>query len=166
MAARIVGKDGKAIGIDFTDAMIEEAQSVAEKEGLSQVELVKAPIDNVPLPNNIADFIISNCVINLTFNKQKVFDEAFRLLKPGGMLIDADVISDRPLSKDIQSNDELWCSCVGGALTSDEYSKKIKKWRSYAPFFILVNIPIRALVSKSEIRLPSPTNFMHPSILP
>lgn len=127
MAARIVGKSGKAIGIDFTDAMIEEARTVAKQEGLTQVEIVKASIDEVPLENNIADFIISNCVINLAFNKQRVFDEAFRLLKSGGTLIDADVISETPLNNEVQANDELWCSCVGGALTSEEYKGMLEK---------------------------------------
>ena len=126
MAARLVGKKGKAFGVDFTDSMIEEASLVARNEGLTQVELVKANIDKVPLPDNSADFIISNCVINLAINKQDVFNEAYRLLKPGGMLIDADVISDKPLSNELQSNNELWCSCVGGALTSDEYKEKLK----------------------------------------
>lgn len=127
IAARVVGKEGKAIGVDFTDAMIEEATKVAKEKELTQVELVKASIDNIPLADNIADAIISNCVINLTMNKQKVFNEAFRLLKPGGQLIDADIISGGDFSEALQRNSDLWCSCIGGALTKEETIDLLQK---------------------------------------
>lgn len=127
LAARFVGPTGRAIGVDFTDAMIEEATKIAKEKGLTQVELVKASIETIPLEDNIADAIISNCVINLTFNKQKVFNEAFRLLKPGGQLIDADIISGGNFSEALKKNSDLWCSCIGGALTESETISLLKE---------------------------------------
>jgi SAM-dependent methyltransferase len=120
LAARIIGSSGRAIGVDFTDAMIEEATQLAKEKGLNHVELVKASIDNIPLEDKISDFIISNCVVNLAVNKQAVFNEAFRLLKPGGMFIDADMISGNELSENMQKNDDLWCSCISGAVTANQ----------------------------------------------
>ena len=120
LAARVVGESGRAIGVDFTDAMIDEATRIAKEKGLSQVELVKASIEKIPLKDNIADAIISNCVINLTMNKELVFKEAFRLLKSGGQLIDADIISGGDFSEALKKNNDLWCSCIGGALTEEE----------------------------------------------
>ncbi|MFX1533388.1 MAG: methyltransferase domain-containing protein [Promethearchaeota archaeon] len=126
IAARIVGSTGRAIGVDFTEAMIAEAQSVADEEGFTHVELVKANIEDIPLPDNIADVIISNCVINLALNKANVFKEAFRLLKPGGILIDADVIAASPLPDEIVNDKDLWCSCIGGALTASKYRQLLE----------------------------------------
>ncbi|MFX0062455.1 MAG: methyltransferase domain-containing protein [Candidatus Hermodarchaeota archaeon] len=143
IAARIVGSTGRAIGVDFTDAMIAEAQSMAEKEGFTHVELVKANIEDIPLPDNIADVIISNCVINLALNKANVFKEAFRLLKPGGVLIDADVIAESPLPDEIVNDKELWCSCIGGALTASKYRQLLE-----AEGFTNISIEIG---SKSEV---------------
>ncbi|MHA1947024.1 MAG: methyltransferase domain-containing protein [Candidatus Hodarchaeales archaeon] len=123
IAAEFVGPNGKAIGVDFTDDMIKEAQMNAQKNNYSNVTLVKANIRNIPLPDNSADVIISNCVINLALDKALVFKEVFRLLKPGGIMIDADVIATKPLSREIRENSDLWCSCVGGALTQVEHEK-------------------------------------------
>jgi SAM-dependent methyltransferase len=123
IAAELVGPNGKAIGVDFTDDMIKEAQMNAEKNNLSNVTLVKANIKDIPLPNNSADVVISNCVINLALDKTQVFNEVFRLLKPGGIMIDADVIASKPLSREIRENPNLWCSCVGGALTIAEHEE-------------------------------------------
>ena len=127
IAAKYVGPTGKAIGIDFTDAMIEEAQQHIISYGLKNVELVKSNIQNINLPDNIADIIISNCVINLAINKVDVFREAFRLLWCGGVLIDADIITENHLPIEITNNKEDWCSCIGGALTAAEYTDLIKK---------------------------------------
>ena len=127
LGARAVGSNGKAIGVDFTDAMIEEAGRIAKEKGLTQVELVKASIDKIPLPDNIANAIISNCVINLTMNKEQVFSEAFRLLKSGGQLIDADIISGGNFSEALKKNNDLWCSCIGGAQTKEETIKSLEK---------------------------------------
>ncbi|MHA2294603.1 MAG: methyltransferase domain-containing protein [Candidatus Hodarchaeales archaeon] len=127
LAARAVGQDGKAIGVDMTDEMINEAKEMARENGLDNVELVKSNIEDISLPDDIADVIVSNCVINLASNKSNVFREAYRLLKPGGKLLDADVISTKPLSDDIKNNKELWCSCVGGALTIEEHQQILEE---------------------------------------
>jgi ubiquinone/menaquinone biosynthesis C-methylase UbiE len=123
IAAELVGSTGKAIGVDFTDDMITEAKEGALKRGLTNVELVKSNIDNVNLPDESADIIISNCVINLATNKESVFKEAYRLLKKGGKLIDADVISAKPMPDEIKQDSKMWCSCIGGALTKDDHEK-------------------------------------------
>ena len=127
IAAELVGPNGKAIGVDFTDDMIKEARENAQKNNLSNVTIVKANIRDIPLPDNSADVIISNCVINLALDKSQVFNEIFRLLKPGGIMIDADVIATKPLSREIRENSKLWCGCVGGALTKAEHEEKLKE---------------------------------------
>jgi ubiquinone/menaquinone biosynthesis C-methylase UbiE len=84
---------------------------------------VKANIRDIPIPDSSADVIISNCVINLALDKTLVFKEVFRLLKPGGVMIDADVIATKPLSREVKENSDLWCSCIGGALTKAEHEE-------------------------------------------
>jgi ubiquinone/menaquinone biosynthesis C-methylase UbiE len=123
IAAELIGPTGKAIGVDFTDDMITEARENAKINNLSNVTLVKANIRDIPLPDNSADAIISNCVINLALDKTQVFNEVFRLLKPGGIMIDADVIATQPLNRKIKENSDLWCSCIGGALTKAEHEE-------------------------------------------
>lgn len=127
IAAELVGPNGKAVGVDFTDDMIREARENAQKNNFSNITLVKANIRDIPLPENSADVIISNCVINLTLDKTEVFNEVFRLLKPGGIMIDADVIATKPLNREIKENPNLWCSCVGGALTKVEHEEILSK---------------------------------------
>ncbi len=127
VAARLVGPEGLVIGVDFTEAMIVEAHEQAQKRGLTNVKLVKASIQDTGLPDEMADVIISNCVINLAMDKKQVFQEAFRLLKPGGILIDADVIAQVPLPQEMKQDNDLWCSCIGGALTADEHKKLLEE---------------------------------------
>ncbi|MFX0206121.1 MAG: methyltransferase domain-containing protein, partial [Candidatus Hodarchaeota archaeon] len=107
LAARAAGPEGRAIGVDMTEAMNAEVEEKARERGIENVETVQANIENIPLPDRIADVIISNCVICIASNKVNVFNEAFRLLKPGGVLLDADLIADEP--------------CEKGALTMDEH---------------------------------------------
>ena len=126
-AAKIVGPAGIAIGIDFTPEMVDYATEKAEKMGLDNVSVYQGDIENLPLEDNIADVIFSNCVINLTMDKQKVFNEAFRVLKPGGRLVDADMIASSDLPESLQKDKESWCGCVAGALTEQGYVEKIKK---------------------------------------
>jgi len=126
LAAEIVGPTGKAIGVDMTDEMLEELKLNAEKRGLKNVVPHKSDIENISLESNTVDVIISNCVINLTSDKQKTFNEAYRLLKSGGILLDADVIAEKELDEKMQENKELWCSCISGALTEKKYLKLLE----------------------------------------
>ena len=126
IAADLVGSRGKAIGIDFTDEMVAEVEAYVREHRIENVLMIKGNIDRIPLANGIADKIISNCVINLAMDKDAVFKEAFRLLRPGGSLIDADVISIRPMLESVKNDKSLWCSCIGGALTELEYRRKLQ----------------------------------------
>lgn len=127
-AAELVGSNGRAIGIDFTPDMIIAGMRAAMENGFSNVDFRLSDIEHINvLPDNFADVIISNCVINLTMDKGAVFKEAFRVLKPGGRLVDADVIVANSLPSEITQDPEAWCSCLGGALTEEGYSKKIKE---------------------------------------
>jgi SAM-dependent methyltransferase len=127
-AADLVGSTGRAIGIDFTPDMIIAGMSAAKEKGYSNVDFRLSDIEHINiLPDNFADVIISNCVINLTMDKGAVFKEAYRILKPGGRLVDADVIAADPLPSEITKDPEAWCTCLGGALTEEGYSKKIKE---------------------------------------
>ena len=125
-AAKLTGKTGKAIGIDMTPEMIEYATNLAEEMSLDNVEVKLGDIENVPLEDNIADVVISNCVINLASDKQTVFEEAFRILKPGGRLVDADIIAEQELPESMKEDDEALCGCVAGALTAEGYKDAIK----------------------------------------
>jgi ubiquinone/menaquinone biosynthesis C-methylase UbiE len=157
IAAEIVGPDGKAIGVDMTDEMLEELKQNATKRSLKNVVAHKSDIENISLESVIADVIISNCVINLTIDKQKTFNEAFRLLKSGGILLDADVIAEQDLGKEIQENRELWCSCVGGALTEAKYKELLKN----AGF---VDIQVK-YASKNEVQFDAKTYGIHSGLI-
>jgi SAM-dependent methyltransferase len=126
-AAKIVGPNGMAVGVDFTPEMVKHATEKAEEIGLDNVTVYQGDIEELPLLDNIADVVISNCVINLAMDKQKVFNEAFRILKPGGRLVDADIIAGKELPKSLQEDKEALCGCVGGALTEEGYVEKIRE---------------------------------------
>ena len=127
-AADLVGPTGRAIGIDFTPDMIIAGMKAAIENSYSNVDFRLSDIEDINiLPDNFADVIISNCVINLTMDKGAVFKEALRILKPGGRLVDADIIAANPLPSEITEDPEAWCSCLGGALTEEGYSDKIKE---------------------------------------
>ncbi len=156
LAAEIVGPKGKAIGIDMTDEMLDELKRNVENRGLSNVITHKADIENIDLESEIADVIISNCVINLTSDKQKVFNEAYRLLKPNGILLDADVVAEKELSKQLQENSELWCSCISGALTEKKYKEILNR----AGFS---DIDVK-YAGKSQIQFESKTYGIHSAL--
>jgi SAM-dependent methyltransferase len=127
-AAGLVGPKGRVIGIDFTPDMITAAMKTAAEKGYQNVEFRLSDIENINvLPDNFADVIISNCVINLTLDKGAVFKEAFRILKPGGRLVDADIIAVNPLPTEVTQDPNAWCSCLGGALTKEGYFEKIEE---------------------------------------
>lgn len=126
-AAKLSGSHGKAIGIDMTPEMVQQAKENIEKMGLANVEIKLGEIEKVPLEDEVADIVISNCVINLSLNKQAVFNEAYRILKPGGRLVDADKIVEEELPQSLRDNPDAWCGCVSGALTKEGYTKIMEK---------------------------------------
>jgi ubiquinone/menaquinone biosynthesis C-methylase UbiE len=125
LSARRVGPTGKAYGLDMTDDMLALARANQEKAGVKNVEFLKGHIEHIPLPDNSVDVIISNCVINLSGNKDQVLAEAFRVLKPGGRFAVSDVVSRRPVPAEIRRSVELWIGCVAGALDETVYREKL-----------------------------------------
>src|SRR6478736_6777142 len=126
LAARRVGPTGKAYGLDMTDEMLAVAEENKRKSGLENVEFLKGEIERIPLPDNSVDVIISNCVINLSADKDRVIAEAFRVLKPGGRFAVSDVVvrgDDLPL--EVRRSLELWVGCVAGALEESAYRTKL-----------------------------------------
>jgi SAM-dependent methyltransferase len=126
LSARRVGPTGKAYGLDMTDDMLELARENQRKAGVTNVEFLKGAIEEIPLPANSVDVIISNCVINLSADKGKVLREAFRVLKPGGRFAVSDVVVRGEVPAEIRRNVELWIGCVAGALEENEYRSKLK----------------------------------------
>jgi arsenite methyltransferase len=123
LSAKRVGPTGKAYGLDMTDEMLALANENKLKAGAQNVEFLKGEIENIPLPDNTVDVVISNCVINLSGDKQKVIEEAFRVLKPGGRFAVSDVVVRGEVPKDVRRNMELWVGCVAGALEEKEYQR-------------------------------------------
>jgi arsenite methyltransferase len=126
LSAKRVGPTGKAYGLDMTDEMLALALENKKKAGATNVEFLKGHIEEIPLPANTIDVIISNCVINLSGNKDRVMAEAFRVLKPGGRFAVSDVVSRRVVPAEVRANMELWIGCVAGALQETEYVEKLK----------------------------------------
>ena len=127
VAREIVGATGKIIGIDMTPDMISKAEKNAKKLDLNNVEFKLADIESLPVASNTADVVVSNCVLNLVPDKQKAFDETFRILKPGGHFSISDIVTKLPLPESLQQVAALYTGCVAGALPLDEYFSKIKK---------------------------------------
>ncbi len=127
LSARRVGPSGKAYGLDMTDEMLELARTNATKAGVQNVEFLKGEIENIPLPASSVDVIISNCVINLSADKDRVFAEAFRVLKPGGRLAGSDVVVRGNVPAEIRRSVELWAGCVAGALDESDYASKLAR---------------------------------------
>jgi arsenite methyltransferase len=127
LSARRVGPTGKVYGLDMTDEMLELARANQAKAGLTNVEFLKGDIEHIPLPDNSVDLIISNCVINLSPDKDLVLAEAFRVLKPGGRLAVSDIAVRGEIPQEIQRSIELWAGCVAGALEEKEYLAKLQR---------------------------------------
>jgi arsenite methyltransferase len=125
LSARRVGPSGKAYGLDMTDEMLALAEENKRKTGLTNVEFLKGEIESIPLPDNSVDVIISNCVINLSGDKDRVLQEAFRVLKPGGRFAVSDVVVRGDVPVEIKKNMELWAGCVAGALSDQDYVSKL-----------------------------------------
>jgi len=127
LAANRVGPTGKAIGVDMTKEMIDKAKRIATNHGYQNVEFRLGEMENLPVEDEYVDAIISNCVVNLSPDKSKVFQEAYRALKPGGRLIVSDIVSEGALPDEIKTDSNAWACCIGGALEQQEYLEKIKK---------------------------------------
>src|SRR5215469_1254670 len=125
LSARRVGPTGKAYGLDMTDEMLALAHENKKKAGLENVEFLKGEIENIPLPDNSVDVVISNCVINLSADKDRVLREAFRVLKPGGRFAVSDVVTRGEVPPEIRRSVLLWVGCVAGALDENEYLQKL-----------------------------------------
>lgn len=127
LSAKRVGPTGKVYGLDMTDEMLALARANQARAGVTNVEFLKGTIESIPLPDNSVDVIISNCVINLSIDKDAVFREAFRVLKPGGRLAVSDVVVRGEVSPVIRRNMELWVGCVAGALEEQDYTSRLTK---------------------------------------
>ncbi len=127
LAANKVGSTGRVIGVDMTEEMVDKAKGIARTHGYHNVEFRLGEIEKLPVEDKSVDVIISNCVINLSPDKSKVFHEAYRALKPGGKLTVSDIVSKGALPDEIKNDPEAWAGCIAGALEQQEYLKKIKK---------------------------------------
>jgi arsenite methyltransferase len=127
LSARRVSPGGKAYGLDMTDEMLALANENKRKAGVENVEFLKGEIENIPLPDNSVDVIISNCVVNLSADKDRVLAESFRVLKPGGRFAVADVVVRGEVPPDLRRNVELWVGCIAGALEEQEFRSKLAR---------------------------------------
>ena len=127
LAANKVGPTGRVIGVDMTEEMVDKATSIARDYNYHNVEFRLGEIENLPVEDDSVDAIISNCVINLSPDKSKVFREAYRVLKPEGRLTVSDIVSEENVPAEIMNNLDAWAGCIGGALQQQEYLKKIKE---------------------------------------
>jgi arsenite methyltransferase len=127
LSARRVGPAGKAYGLDMTDQMLALANENKRKSGLANVEFLKGEIEHIPLPDNSVDVIISNCVINLSADKDRVLAEAFRALKPGGRFAVSDVVTKGDVPPEVRKSVLAWVGCIAGALEQDDYRAKLQR---------------------------------------
>ncbi len=127
LSARRVGPSGKAYGLDMTDEMLALARENQQKAGVTNVEFLRGEIENIPLPSGTVDVIISNCVINLSGDKDRVLAGAFRVLKPGGRFAVSDVVSHREDPASLRQSMEHWIGCIAGALHVDDYRARLER---------------------------------------
>ena len=127
LAANKVGHAGKVIGVDMTEEMVDKARNIARDHAYCNVEFRLGEMEKLPVGDESVDVIVSNCVINLSADKSKVFQEAFRVLKSGGRLTVSDIVSERTLPAAMRSDPDAWACCIAGALEQQEYLENIKK---------------------------------------
>lgn len=127
VARSIVGDKGRVVGIDFTDRMIEKAHANAQRLGFTNVEFVQGDIEDMPLPEGMADVVVSNCVLNLVPDKQQAFREMFRVLKPNGHFSVSDIVLAGSLPEELRKDAEMYAGCVAGAIPKEQYLANIKE---------------------------------------
>ncbi len=147
LSARRVGPSGKAYGLDMTDEMLALARRHQAESGLTNVEFLKGRIEDIPLPEGSVDVIVSNCVINLSADKDRVLREAFRVLRPGGRFAVSDIVVAGELPVAVRENMLLWVGCVAGALSEDEYRHKLE-----AAGFVDVTVEPTRVYSANDAR--------------
>ncbi len=157
LAAKKVGPKGKVIGVDMTEEMIQLAKENAEKMRAENVEFRLGEIENLPAEDEMVDVIISNCVINLSPDKDKVFTEAFRVLKPGGRMLISDIVTQGELPNEIRENLEMWAACVAGALDEKEYLQKIRN-AGFKKVEVVAKSDFMGMVSSIKVRAYKPSN--------
>ena len=126
LSARRVGPTGRAYGLDMTDQMLDLARENAKKAGVANTVFVKGEMEDMPLPNNEVDVIISNCVVNLSPDKDAVLREAYRVLKPGGRIAISDIVAHKEVPAELKKSLEVWAGCVAGALVQEDYVAKLE----------------------------------------
>ncbi|UCE15971.1 MAG: arsenite methyltransferase [Candidatus Bathyarchaeota archaeon] len=156
LAAKKVGPKGKIIGVDMTEEMIQLAKENAEKLKTENVEFRLGEIENLPVEDGIVDVILSNCVINLSPDKDKVFTEAFRVLKPGGRLLISDIVTQGELPNEIRENVEMWAACVAGALDEKDYLQKIRN-AGFQKVEVVTKNDFMEIVSSIKVRAYKPS---------
>ncbi|MEM2094086.1 MAG: arsenite methyltransferase [Candidatus Bathyarchaeia archaeon] len=175
LASKRVGKKGKVIGVDMTPEMVKRAKENARKGKYSNVEFRLGEIENLPIEDDVADLVISNCVINLSTNKRRVFKEAYRVLKPGGRLVVSDIVLQDKLPEAIEESINAYARCVAGAVLREEYLAMIRdagfenvrpvEEVSYPISYINLNDPILATVLKKlNISKEQALNSLHSSL--
>ena len=125
-AAKLVGPDGVAVGLDITPAMIDQATRLAESTGTTNTEFVFGDIEKLPFSNDMFHAAMSNCVINHARDKQQVYREIYRVLMPGGRFVISDAVTKKPLPESVKNDPQAWAECYGGAVTKDEYLDSIR----------------------------------------
>src|SRR6266853_156033 len=148
LSAKRVGPTGKAYGLDMTDEMLALANENKRRAGMTTVEFLKGEIENIPLPDNSVDVIISNCVINLSADKDRVLREAFRVLKPGGRFAVSDVVTRGKIAPEIRQSVLLWVGCIAGALEENDYRSKL----AAAGFEQITLEPTRSEIGRASCR--------------
>ncbi len=156
LAAKKVGPKGRVIGVDMTEEMVQLAKKNAERMKTENVEFRLGEIENLPVEDRTVDVIISNCVINLSQDKDKVFSEAFRVLKPGGRMLISDMVTQGELPDEIREDPEMWAACVAGALDEKVYLQKIMN-AGFEKVEILARNGFMEIVSSLKVRAYKPS---------
>jgi len=156
LAAKKVGPKGKVIGVDMTEEMVQLAKENAERVKTENVEFRLGEIENLPVEDEMVDVVISNCVINLSPDKDKVFSEAFRALKPRGRMLISDIVTQGEIPSEIRENLEMWAACVAGALDEKNYLQKIRN-AGFKEVEVIAKSDFMGIVSSIKVRAFKPS---------